>query len=258
MKAIVKKYILWTVVLVFFFSQPLAALKVPKKTGRRVNDFAGILTNSQETSLENLLRDTEQKTSSQVALLTIPSLEGEVLEEFSLKVTEEWELGQEEFDNGVLVLVAMGERKIRIEVGYGLEPILTDAKSNYIIRKMIVPEFKKRNYFAGINNGLKAVSGLIAKEFEITPQQLQKFQKEQRRAKGTHIPFGVIVFFIIIGLSVLKGFARGGMGRGSSAIFWGSAMGGSSYHRSGGGGFSGGGFSGGGGSFGGGGSSGGW
>ena len=260
MRKMAKKYILWwwLAVPVIFFSQSAAAIDVPRLNAR-INDYAGILSSSEESALESLLIDTENKTSSQVALLTIPSLEGEVLEDYSIKVAEKWELGQKKFDNGVLVLVAMAEKKIRIEVGYGLESILTDLKSNYIIRKMMVPEFKRDNYFAGIDNGLKAVTGLVNKEFEITPEQLQQFQEEQGKAKGTHIPFGLVIFIVFIVISFLKGLGRGGMRGAASGIFWGSVLGGSS--RSGGGFFGGGGrggFSGGGGSFGGGGSSGGW
>ena len=258
MRKMTKKYIPGVLLLVsvIFFSQAAAAIDVPRLKAR-VNDYAGILTGSEERVLESLLIDTENKTSSQVALLTIPSLEGEVLEDYSIRVAEKWNLGQKKFDNGVLVLVAMAERKIRIEVGYGLEPILTDLKSNYIIRKMMVPEFKRNNYFAGINNGLKAVTGLVNEEFEITPEQLQQFQKDQRKAKGTHLPFGLIILIVFAVISILNGLGGGGMRGGASGIFGGSTWGGSS--RRGGGFFGGGGgFSGGGGSFGGGGSSGGW
>lgn len=260
MRKMAKKYIFWwwLAVPVIFFSQSAAAIDVPRLNAR-VNDYAGILSSSEESALESLLIDTENKTSSQVALLTIPSLEGEVLEDYSIKVAEKWELGQKKFDNGVLVLVAMAEKKIRIEVGYGLESILTDLKSNYIIRKMMVPEFKRDNYFAGIDNGLKAVTGLVNKEFEITPEELQQFQEEQGKTKGTHIPFGLVIFIVFIVISFLKGLGRGGTRGAASGVFWGSVLGGSS--RSGGGFFGGGGgggFSGGGGSFGGGGSSGGW
>jgi uncharacterized protein len=264
MTAMTKKYILGigAAVMVIFFQQAAAALEIPQLQGR-VNDYAGVLNNSQKSQLDNLLMDAEQKTSSQVVLLTIPSLEGEVLEDYSIRVAENWKLGQKEFDNGVLVLVAMAERKIRIETGYGLESILTDAKSNYIIRKLMVPEFKQKDYFAGLDNGLKAVTGLIDKEFEITPEQLKKFQDEQARAKGTHVPLGAIIFIIFIILSFVKNAARGGMRGAATGLFLGSMMGSGRSHRSSGGffsggGFGGGGFSGGGGSFGGGGSSGGW
>lgn len=241
--------------LLFVFSQALPALEVPRLR-KRVNDNAGILSPSQETTLENLLIDTEQRTSSQVVLLTISSLQGESLEEYSLRVAEENKIGQEEFDNGVLLLVAMAERKIRIETGYGLESIITDLKSGYIIRKLITPQFKKGLYYNGISSGLEAVTGLITKDFQITPEQLKRFQKEQRRGKGRHLPMGFIVFIILIVISSIKNRTRPGYRRGSSMIFWGGGFGGGSSGGGGGGGF--GGFSGGGGGFGGGGSSGSW
>ncbi len=251
-KVTIKKMVVFVGLLSFVcLAAPLIfALEIPPLAGR-VNDYGDILNSSQETTLESLLREAENKTSSQVVLLTIPSLQGEVLEDYSMRVVEKWKIGQEKFDNGLLVLVAMKERKIRVEVGYGLEHIITDAKSSYIIRKLMVPFFKKGNYYDGINQGLIAVTGLITKEFEITPEQLARFNKEGKRRKGTHLPFGLIVFIIIIVLSLFRGGTRRGYRGGG--IFWGGGFG------SGGGGFSsGGGFSGGGGSFGGGGSSGGW
>lgn len=252
-----KRYVLFLLILAFSISQTLFSLDVPRLTGR-VNDYANILSAGQEAELENLLRDTEEKTSAQVALLTINSLAGEALEDFSIRVVEKWELGQEERDNGVLLLVAMADRKVRIEVGYGLEPILTDAKSGYIIRKFIVNQFKKGNYFAGIKSGLGAVTGIIKKEFDITPEQLSKFKKEESRSKGSHFPVGVIVFIIILLLSFFKRGTRGrGYRTGTPWIFYGGGLGGRSSRSSFGGGFSGG-FSGGGGSFGGGGASGSW
>jgi uncharacterized protein len=234
------------------FALPASALEVPKLR-HRVNDLAGILGSSEESALESILVDVENRSSSQVVLLTIPSLEGESLEDYSFSVAEANKIGQAEFDNGALVLVAMAERKIRIEVGYGLESILTDLKCGYIIRNMMVGEFKKGRYYDGIRNGLTAVTGLVTKDFEITPQQLEKYKKQQSRSKNKrHLPMGIIVFIVIMILGSLKRGSRRGYRGGSSFFFWGGGSGGSS----GGGGF--GGFSGGGGSFGGGGSSGSW
>ena len=248
-----KKIIIISTLFVFAASA-LFSLNVPKLKGA-VNDYAGIINSNDEEKLEALLRDVEAKTSSQVALLTISSLQGENLEDYSLRVAQEWQLGQKEFDNGVLLLVAFSEKKIRIEVGYGLESIITDAKSGYIIRNYIVPAFKKGDFTSGITNGLLAISGLVTKEFEITDEQLARYNQQQKAGKQKQIPFGLIIFlfmFIFGGL----GRRRGGL---FTALFLGSMLGGGSHSRSGsgfGGGF--GGFSGGGGSFGGGGASGGW
>ncbi|MDP8269691.1 MAG: TPM domain-containing protein [Candidatus Tenebribacter davisii] len=249
-----KKIILISVLFVFSVTA-LLSLDVPKLKSA-VNDNAGIINAENERKLEALLRDVEGKTSSQVALLIIPSLQGENLEDYSLRVAQAWKLGQKEFDNGVLLLVALKEKKIRIEVGYGLESIITDAKSGYIIRNYMVPEFKQGDFTSGITSGLLAISGLVTKEFEITDEELAKYNQQQKAGKRKQIPFGLIVFLIM--------FIFGGLGRGRkrgglfTALFLGSMLGGGSRSSSSGfgGGF--GGFSGGGGSFGGGGASGGW
>jgi uncharacterized protein len=238
--------------LILFFSQTVFALNVPKLKGR-INDYAGVLINTEEAKLEQILAEAESKTSSQVVLLTIPSLEGENLEDFSMRVVEAWQIGQKEFDNGVLLLIAMKEKEIRIEVGYGLESILTDAKSGYIIRNFIVPEFKKNNFFQGITSGLAAITGIISEEFVITDEELAKYNKQEKQGRKAQIPVGLIVFIFMMLFGGLGRRRRGGL---LPLIFLGSALGGRSSRSGFGGGF--GGFSGGGGSFGGGGASGGW
>jgi len=109
MKIRINRKILWIGMLVLLIGVGNygMAIRIPNKTNTRVNDLAGILNRSEKATLENLLKDTEFETSSQVALLTVPSLEGEAPEDFSLRVVEKWDLGQKEFDNGVLILVAM-------------------------------------------------------------------------------------------------------------------------------------------------------
>ncbi len=249
-----KKIIIISIVFVLL-GGTLFSLDIPRLKGA-VNDYADILNSKDEEKLEALLRDVEAKTSSQVALLTISSLQGENLEDYSLRVAQEWKLGQKEFDNGVLLLIAFNEKKIRLEVGYGLESIITDAKSGYIIRNYIVPGFKKGNFTGGITNGLLAISGLVTEEFEITDEQLAKYNKQQKAGKRKQIPFGLIIFLFM--------FVFGGLGRGRkrgglfTALFLGSMLSGGGRSRGGsfGGGF--GGFSGGGDGFGGGGASGGW
>ncbi len=242
---------------VFLTAQILWTMNVPELKGR-VNDYAGVLDSNQKEQLETLLQDAENKTSSQVVLLTVNSLEGEALEDYSIRVVENWKIGQKEFNNGVLVLLALAEKKIRIEVGYGLESIITDMKSGYIVRQIILPYFKKGDYYGGLNQGLTAVTGLISRDFEITPEQLAKYQKASKRGKGVHIPFTFIIFVIIVILNIVKSGTRGGRyGRGGG-IFYGGGFGGGSFGGGGFGGGGGGGFSGGGGSFGGGGSSGSW
>ncbi len=227
--------------------QSAFALKIPKLIGR-VNDYATVLTSDQKASFNNLLKEVETANSAQVVLLTINSLEGENLEDFSMTVAEKWKLGQKNKDNGVLLLIVVKDKKIRIEVGYGLEGVLTDLKCGYIIRQLIVPDFKKRNFYEGINEGLTAITGLITKKYEISSEQLKNFEKISSTEKKQNAISVITIFIIMIFSFLLKGRNRRGY---RNTSFWFGASGGR-------GGFGGGGFSGGGGSFGGGGASGGW
>ncbi len=237
---------------------PLFGLQVPKQSGNAVNDYANLFTSTQRNQLESKLREIERKTSSQVAILTVKTLNGEPIESYSIKVADQWKLGTKGKDNGVLVVVSKNERKVRIEVGYGLEPVITDLEAHYIINKTIIPEFRKGNYFQGLYTASEQLGGLISKEFQISPDELKKAQKSTERTKRTHIPVGLIVFVIFI---LFGGLRRGRRG---SGLLWllllsGGHSGGSS-RGSGGSGFGGGGggFFGGGGGFGGGGASGSW
>ena len=123
----------------------------------RVNDRAGILTPATTQLLESGLAQLEQEDSTQIAVLTIPSLEGDGLEDFALRVFTAWGLGQRRHDNGALLLVAVAERKVRIEVGYGLEERLTDMLCGRIIRHNIVPAFRQGDYNQGVLGGVAAM-----------------------------------------------------------------------------------------------------
>ena len=140
----------------FLYASPTWGLEIPPLTDRIV-DRAQVLSSSDRARLISLLAAHESKTINQVAVLTLPSLAGEPLEEFSHRVASAWGLGQKGTDNGVLLLVAIQERKIRIEVGYGLEGTLTDAKSSQIIRHEIVPRFRQGDYSEGIVAGTQAI-----------------------------------------------------------------------------------------------------
>jgi uncharacterized protein len=229
------------------------ALKVPKLIGH-VNDYGNVLSSSEENRLENYLASFEAASTVQIALLTIKSLQGENLEDYSMRVADAWKLGNKEKDNGVLLLISMQDKKLRLEVGYGLESSLTDAKSGYIIRNYIVPGFKSGSYYNGIAAGMDAVTGVISDQQEITDEQIAQSLRKQAK-KSPQIPFGLIIFLLMF---VFGGFGRRRRGGLFTALFLGSMLGGG---RSRGGGFGGGGFggfSGGGGGFGGGGASGGW
>lgn len=153
------------VVFLYSTSGTLQARDVPFLTGRVV-DEASILQAETLTRLEFLLEEYEIQTSNQIVVLTIESLEDEVLEDYSLRVAETWALGQKEKDNGVLLLIAYDDRKVRIEVGYGLEARLTDARTRQIIEKNIVPNFKLKNFDAGIMEGITSIMASIDGTYE--------------------------------------------------------------------------------------------
>lgn len=197
---------------IYLFIIPIIAmvyitpLDVPELK-HRVNDFANILSNDEVVELENILANAENKNSSQIVLLTIPTLEGESLEDYSFKVAEKNKIGQKELDNGVLLIVANAEKKIRIEVGYGLEHIITDMKAGFIIREIIVKYFKNGDYYNGMKNGLLAIAGLVNDEFEITPEQLEKY----KRGNSSNLGDGLIFFLMIIvifSINILAFFRR--------------------------------------------------
>ncbi|MDO9578889.1 MAG: TPM domain-containing protein [Candidatus Cloacimonadales bacterium] len=242
-----------TLLLLIILISQLAALKVPQLKGH-INDYGSVLSQQEKNDLENYLIRFEQASSIQIALLTIKSLEGENLEDYSMRVADAWKLGQKDKDNGVLLLIAMQEKKLRIEVGYGLEGNLTDAKSGYIIRNYIVPGFKSGDFYKGISAGIGAITGVLSDELNITDEQIAESRQKEESGKS-QIPAGLIIFFLMILFSSFGRKRRGGL---LPFLFLGSMLGGSGSHRSGGsfGGF--GGFSGGGGGFGGGGASGGW
>jgi len=146
--------------LLLFWCSPAAATDVPVLTGR-VNDTADILSSSTVRDLETLLKAHEDSTSNQVVVLTVRSLDGESIEEYSIAVAEQWKLGQKGKDNGVLLLIAVEDRKVRIEVGRGLEGVLPDITCGSIIRKEITPRFREGDYDGGVTAGVHAILSAI-------------------------------------------------------------------------------------------------
>lgn len=145
-----------------------SALEAPRLQAR-VNDYAKLLSPEQARSLESKLEAHEKKTTNQIVVLTLPSLEGESLEDFSVRIGREWGLGQEKRNNGVLLLIAAKERAVRIEVGYGLEGALTDAESSMIIRNVIIPAFQEGDFYRGIDQAIDAIQTAIVGEFKAEP-----------------------------------------------------------------------------------------
>ena len=159
-------YVVLVVIGLGGFTLQAQTLEVPFLAGR-VNDNAGLLAASACETIEALLKAHEDSTSNQVVVLTIPSLQGETLEDYSIKVAETWKLGQKDKDNGVLLLIAQDDRKVRIEVGDGLEGSLPDITCGHIIRREIVPRFRDSDYEGGVRAGVEAILGAIAGSYQV-------------------------------------------------------------------------------------------
>lgn len=155
-----KRIIITSLIMLMAFMQSSAALDVPDYSGR-INDYADILSEKETADLENRLADFEKNTTCQIMVLTIPSLEGDTLEEYSIRVAEAWKPGQKGKDNGILLLIALNDRKMRIETGYGLEDKVTDLAAGRIIDNEIAPFFKGGDYYGGISNGLNSIMNTI-------------------------------------------------------------------------------------------------
>ncbi len=233
----------------------------PTQIKKYVVDETGTLTSEQINILMKKLVDFEKLSSNQVILFIIPSLNGESLEMVSIKIAEANKIGKKDKNNGVLLLISKNDKKIRIEVGYGLEGVLTDAVSSSIIRNEIAPSFRQGNYFEGISKGLDAIILATKNEYKNSDKN-----SNQNNTICFGIPifvfliFGVIFIFILISI-IQRIFGIGRKftsGTGTGGGFWGGWGSGSGSGGSWGGNSSFGDFSGGGGSFGGGGASGGW
>jgi uncharacterized protein len=270
----------------------LPALEVPPLTGR-VNDTAAMLSAATRQQLDDVLARLEQTDSTQIVVLTIPTLGGEVLEEFAIKVVDHWKIGQKGFDNGAMLLIAQNDRKIRIEVGYGLEGSLTDLMAGRIIRNVIVPHFKAGNFDQGVIDGVQSMIKVVRGEYKAAERGPGGADQNQKKgsaglgglfaflffismlgrvrrplgiaAGGILAPIAASLFFNLSSMWLLLSIPIGLLA-GLILSFLGSPLvfgHGHHHHRHsggwwGGGGFSTGGFGGGGGGFGGGGASGGW
>lgn len=195
------------IVLILFQCLGALALEVPKLQ-RRVTDLAGILTPDQIASLESKLQSFEATDSTQIAVLIIPSLEGDSLEDFSIRVAEAWKLGDKERDNGAILLVAMRDRAVRIEVGYGLESNLTDAKSGRIIRNELVPRFRQGDYYGGID---AAVEGMIQTVRGLYQGSPQTEREPGRRSPGSLFNFLIVMLFPLLWILSATGKWGGGI-----------------------------------------------
>lgn len=261
-------WILLTLVLV---ASPAAAQTFPNLTGRVV-DAAELLSPEQEAQLTALSAEIETASSRQFVVATVPDLQGYPIEDYGYRLGREWGIGQSEANNGVILLVAPNERRVRIEVGYGLEPVIPDGYASQVINGTILPAFRDGDMGGGIVAGASEIAEQLRLPLEAAEARALEAAKASRGSREDGgMNWIALVFWIAVLLFILVPIVIGAAGgkkyrRGRApVVIWGPTWGGSSggwgsggFGGGSGGGFGGGGFSGGGGSFGGGGASGGW
>ena len=228
--------------LALLFALPLAAAQTDALLERLepqgyVSDFAGVM-GEQRTALEALLGELEQKTGSQIAVVALPSLDGGDRDDFAVRLFERWSIGQAGEDSGLLILTVIEDREIRIEVGYGLEPIIPDGLAGRIIDEQIVPYFRQDQYGLGLISGAATVASIIAADagVELTGAGAIATQQPQATPRS---PLGILIriaFFILLipiliqnpwlALLLLSGgrggfYGGGGFGRGRGGGFGG-------------------------------------
>ncbi|MBV9549520.1 MAG: TPM domain-containing protein, partial [Alphaproteobacteria bacterium] len=232
-----------------------AAPSFPALSGRVVDD-AHILSENTRQDLTQKLAALEQKTSRQLVVVTVPSLQGYEISDYGYQLGRAWGIGQKGLNNGTLLIVAPTEHRVRIEVGYGLEPILTDAFSSVVITTQITPRFKKGDFDGGVESGVDALIQQLS--LETSAAEAKAAAAAQQLRPGNQDGGGgisALVVFLVVLFIIFRVFGGWGF---LPFLFMGGGRGFGGGYGGGGGGWSGGGFSGGGGSFGGGGASGSW
>jgi uncharacterized protein len=261
----IKICILFFILSVLLSLPAFAANNYPTPTSEFfVNDFGNVLSQDSKNSISNLGKQLEDKTTAQVVLVTIDSLNGQDIDSYANELFTQWKIGQKEKDNGVLILIATQERKLRIEVGYGLEGALPDIKTAEIRTQYMNPFLKNNDYDTGLVNGYNAVVGEVAKEYNVTVDnwsvEQQQPKPQNKSVPSTNnwskfMPILLVIFIILDGIffrfritsTIIKivfwsSFFRGGRGgRGGGGGFGGGGFGGGGGGSSGGGGRSGGG-----------------
>jgi uncharacterized protein len=196
-------------ILILLFSLRAAAQKtIPELWGTRIHDEAHVLKQETIDQLEKKLKLYEDSTSNQMAILVFQSLEGEPIEEYSIRVAEKWKLGTKTNDNGVLLLVAIDDHKMRIEVGQGLEGVLTDAQSNRIIRNEMAPNFRRGDYDTGILAAVDSIIKAIGGEYSADDNGTNDLED---MSLGWKIGLAIGIFIFLGIFSTLGLFTKGAM-----------------------------------------------
>lgn len=190
--------------LALLIALPAAAQTFPRPAGF-VNDFAGVMSPGTVTRLEARLAALEKETSAEVAVVTINNLGNYSVEDYAVRLFESWGIGKSEEDNGVLFLLAIDQRKVRIEVGYGLEPILTDGRSGRILDSVVVPSLKSGDYDTAIENAVSSIEDYIRTG---SPPSVVEENPVQKLFDGFDLPEPLVIFLGIFTLYVLDFMAR--------------------------------------------------
>ena len=193
----------------------LAAQTLPKPAGR-IADLANVIDAATEADLDRRLDELEQKTTAEIAVVTVTSLEGMPVEDYAVRLFKEWGIGQAKSDNGVLVVVAPNEREMRIEVGYGLESVMPDGLAGEIIRDQFIPRFRDNDYNGGIRDGVARVIDIVEKRQVLSPEEIARLN-DAGLPDNEDFPEWLIVPFF--GLFVTIGAAMVGIGMRTKTIF---------------------------------------
>lgn len=230
-KSVIKRIIIFFLTWIFIAIGTFTMVKnarafdVPKHDGY-VSDYADVLSDEQENSLEKRIQDYDNSTTNQIAILTTNSTEGQDIRDFGIKVFDDWKVGQAGKDNGIIFIIAVKDRKMSIEVGRGLEGDLTDVESKHIIDEEITPHFKENDYATGINKGVDKVIGEITPDYKVTEATASASSEV---SGGAVILFIILVIIVIIFLAAVSDSSGGfGGGFGSGYILGGGFSGGSS------------------------------
>lgn len=198
-------------ILLLLLPVQLLALE-PPRLGGRVNDYAGLLSPGTAATLEKRLSDFERDQSTQVVLLTIPSLQGDDIDQFAIRVVDSWKIGQKGKDNGVLLVIAKAERRVRIEVGMGLQGVLPDITASRIIRDTMRPHLKRGDFDAGISAGLDAIMAATKGEFTPPPRGSATSKRHGSHSTLTFFLLAAVAAAILGSFSRLMGALAGAVG----------------------------------------------
>ncbi|OGP54220.1 MAG: hypothetical protein A2Y65_06000 [Deltaproteobacteria bacterium RBG_13_52_11] len=212
--------------LMFLVATPYTWAAMPATPQGWVSDFAGILSDNTKTQINDLFTSIEKSTGAEIAVVTIPSLEGMSVEEYAVKLFNAWGIGKKGKDNGVLLLVAPNERKVKIEVGYGLEPVITDGQAGDIIRETVLPFFKAGDYDQGILQGSMQIAALIAGK-DFVPSVPIPRPEPQKDSEPWTVKVGVMLFFALFITLGFLAFGSGLRQKGQGFfLIWGAGFGG--------------------------------